>query len=199
MAIITLPTLAAAAMSIQLIRADNPIKMMGGGEVIAASTEALWVVSFKLRSEKPGANGRDWFATLAQLSNLENTCKVSPVGLEIGSGYGGPNPLVAGASQLGLTLAVDGTSSSTTFGLKGDPLEVNGEFKVFTVDATSNGAGLETIAFEPALRASPSNNATVNVKTPRLTCRLVAPIAELSTLLGGFYDMTVTLVETYRP
>ncbi len=199
MAVITLPPLAANSMGIRLIRADTPLKFFGGGEVIIASTEALWVVTFQLRPEKPGANGRDWFATLTQLSNLENTCKVSAAGLEIGSGYSGANPVVNGAGQSGLTLAVDGASNTTLIGLKGDPFEVDGQYKILTADATTNGSGAVTLAFEPALRASPSNGGPVDIKTPQLTTRLVAPIAELDTLLGGFYNMTVTLVETYRP
>ncbi len=199
MAVITLPAINANSMSLQLVRADVPLKFIGGGEVIVASPEAIWSISMQLASQTPEDNGRAWFAVLTQMSNLENTAKVTPVGIEIGSGYTGANPLVNGPGQLGITLNVDGATATTTIGLQGDPFEVNGEFKILTQDALTTGGGAVTLNFEPALRSPPANNATVDIKTPQLTTRLVAPIANLDVLLGQFYDMTVTFIESFRP
>lgn len=198
MAVITLPPLNAASMSLQLIRGDSALEFFGGSEVIVASTKALWMISMRLKSTRAGNGGRAWFAALTQMSNLENTAKITPQGLVIGSGYTGSNPLVAGAGQLGLSLNVDGASNSTVIGLVGDPIEVNGEFKILTATATTNGSGQATLYFEPALRQPPADNATVNVKTPQLTVRATSAVVGLEALLGDFYNMSVDFVEAYR-
>lgn len=198
MAVITLPALQAQSMTLQLVRGDVSLEFFGGSEAIIASTKALWVISMKLRSMKAGTGGRAWFAALTQLSNLENTTKISAGGLVLGSGYAGANPLVAGAGQLGLTLSVDGATPSTVLGLAGDPIEVNGEFKILTSTATANVGGACTMEFEPALRQSPADNAPVNVKTPQLTVRSISPTADLSALLTGHYDMSLSFIESFR-
>ncbi len=81
--------------------------------------------------------------------------------------YGG-TPLVAGASQTGSSINLDGGLGSVTNWIRsGDYLsiDVNGEheLKMCTLDANSSG-GLITIEFEPRLRASPLNNAVVYVE-----------------------------------
>ena len=198
MAVITLPSLHAASMSLQLVRADQAIKMFGGSEVILASVEALWVISMQLPPMRAAEGGREWFAAMVQMSNLENTAKIAAQGLIVGSGYAGANPTVDGAGQLGLTLNVTGATPSTTIGLAGDPFEVNGEYKILTSDATTDGSGDCSLEFEPALRQSPSNGATVNVKTPQITVRNANPLADLQAFLTGHYGMVLNFVETYR-
>ncbi|PHR87483.1 MAG: hypothetical protein COA78_37050 [Blastopirellula sp.] len=199
MAVITLPSVKANSMRIQLIRSDSALKFYGGGEAIIAGTEALWSIALNLRPENQIADGDEWFAVLTQLSNLENTAKVSAVGIAINSGYSGAEPLVAGGGQLGLTLDVDGASNSTLIGKRGQPVEINGEFKILTADATSDGSGACTLAFEPALRSVPADNLAIDIKTPQLTVRLVDPIVDLAVLLSGHYSISLAFIESYRP
>ncbi len=81
-------------------------------------------------------------------------------------GYGG-TPLVAGASQTGSNINLDGVSNKSNWIRTGDYLSivVNGEheLKMCTADANSSG-GAVTVNFEPRLRASPLNNAVVYVQ-----------------------------------
>ena len=81
--------------------------------------------------------------------------------------YGG-TPLVAGGSQTGSSIDLDGGLGSTSNWIRaGDYLsiDVNGEheLKMCVEDANSSGGSI-TINFEPRLRASPLNNAVVYVE-----------------------------------
>lgn len=82
-------------------------------------------------------------------------------------GAGGGSPLVAGASQLGYTLNIDGCSPNiTNWALQGDKFTVNGEMKIIVAPANTNGSGQTSITFEPALRAAPADNAPLTISYP---------------------------------
>jgi hypothetical protein len=81
-------------------------------------------------------------------------------------------PLVNGGSQTGNSLIIDGCSAGITGWLKvGDYFSVNGELKMIIADVNTNGSGEATLTFEPSLRASPANNAVIDVTTP--TCEMM--------------------------
>lgn len=81
-------------------------------------------------------------------------------------------PLVKGAGQNGNTLAIDGCTPGVTGWLKaGDYFSVNSELKQFTADASTNGSGEATLAFQPALRNSPEDNAPLTVTGA--TCTMI--------------------------
>lgn len=196
MAIITLPPIAANSMQLQLIRGDNALEFFGGSEVIIASTKAIWVCTVNLRPQKPDNNGREWFAALTQLSNLENTALIEPPGIVRGTNFSGPNPVVFHGAQLGLSLTFAYNSLPPfPMALRGDFLSVNGEFKILTQDII---IPQNTVHFEPALRQSPPPRAEIDVKTPKMTVRLATATAGMDTLLSGFYNMNVTFIETFR-
>lgn len=79
-------------------------------------------------------------------------------------------PLVNGGSQTGNSLATDGWTPSTAGILKaGDYFSVAApDQRLYQVveDASSNGSGQATLVIEPALRVSPTNNATITVTNP---------------------------------
>lgn len=113
------------------------------------------------------ADRADLMGTLAALRAQANRLRVPVYDNPNRGAYGG-TPLVAGASQTGSSLDIDGCSNSITNWIrKGDYFSVivNGEpeLKMATADASSDGAGAITIAFEPRLRASPDNNAVIYV------------------------------------
>ena len=65
-------------------------------------------------------------------------------------GLFGGTPLVAGASQTGTSLDIDGCSNTITGWMKaGDAFSFNGELKIATADADTNGSGETTLAFYP--------------------------------------------------
>jgi len=198
MALIAIPPVRATGMTIRLLRGDAPLEFFSGAEVIVQSPKAVWLLSFPLVTAKLEAT-RAWAAALVQLSKLSNTFQVAPPAWPQGSNYVGANPLVVGAANLGLTLPVDGASNSTTIGLAGDFFTVNGEFKMLTASAVTNGAGAVTLAFEPALRAAPPNNALVEIRAPLLTLRLVNPLMSFGARMPDFFDTSIEAIESFGP
>ncbi len=198
MALITIPTVRATGVTLRLLRGDSPLEFFSGSEVIIQSTKAVWLLSFPLVTQKIGAT-RAWAAALVQLSKLANTFQVAPPGWTQGASYVGANPLVVGGANLGLTLPVDGASVSTTIGLAGGFFTVNGEFKMLTADAVTDGAGAVTLEFEPALRDAPTDNAVVEIKDPLLTLRLVNPLMSFGGHMPDFFDTTIEAIESFGP
>ncbi len=199
MAIITLPsTPPANAMDFRLIRGDQALEFFSGAAVIVQSTKAIWVLSFPLRVQKL-VDARPWWAALIQLAKLGNTFEIYPPGWEQGAGYTGANPLVNGAAQLGTSLVCDGAAINDLVLLEGDGFDVNDEFKVATQDANSDGAGNVTFNFEPALRASPPTTDPVDVKTPTIIMRMLAPNVGVSATLPDRINMSFDAIEHFGP
>lgn len=200
MADISIPEFKVKSQDLQLVRGDAPIQFMNGAEVIMAPAFALWVLSAPLPVLQEAA-AKDWRAALAQLSKLSNTFKVQPADYDgPGTGYAGADPVVNGGSQMGTSLVCDGVSLSTAIVQTGDFLEVNGEFKIVTADASSDGAGNVTISFEPALRSAPADGATVDIQTPQLNnMRLVDPRAAWSVRPPKLYDIQIHAIESFGP
>ena len=200
MATIVLPTTPKfTSATFNLLRADVPIELLSGAEVIMAFRKAVWVYSFALPAMKI-ADGRIWSSRLTQLSNLSNTFNATPPEYDgPGTGYSGASPLVMGAGQLGRSLACDGVTASTAILLEGDYFSVNGELKKLTANATSDGSGNVTFAFEPALRKSPANNAAVNIATPSAVFRLAAPEASWDVNAMVVFGLSVAAVESFGP
>ena len=92
-----------------------------------------------------------------------------PRGTALGS------PAVAGASQTGTTLDIDGcTATQATFMKKGDAFTVLGDAKMYmaTEDIAVDGAGLATLTFQPALKVSPDDGAALTLHDVVLTVGL---------------------------
>lgn len=112
------------------------------------------------------ANHRTLKAFIASLAGRAGRFYLYDIGDGVPQGPAGGSPLVAGASQTGKTLTVDGLTFSITSILKaGDYFSVvtpsGVELKLLTADANSDGAGASTFTFEPALRESPADNAVI--------------------------------------
>lgn len=102
---------------------------------------------------------------IASLRGQANRVRIKVYDNPKRGGYGG-SPQVSGGSQTGSSLSVDGVNNKTNWIRAGDyfSVDVNGEheLKMCTTDANSSGGNV-TILFEPRLRASPLNNATLYV------------------------------------
>lgn len=81
-------------------------------------------------------------------------------------GPGGGTPLVAGASQTGLTLATDGWPNSTTVLRAGDRIGISGQMIPIVQDATTNGAGEVTLSLAHPIRTAPADNAPIEIDAP---------------------------------
>ncbi len=196
MALITIPSVPANSIEMFLVRRGVALEGLSGAEVFVDPPGTRWGLNFTLKPLSI-ADAREWQAALIQLAKLNNSFEITPPGWLSGTGYAGANPLVNGASQAGLSLICDGASFSTAISSKGDYISFNNELKMLTAAASTDGAGNVTFPFEPAMRAAPSDGATVNVKTPVLTARLLSPKASWAIKLGDIYGFQVQAVEVY--
>lgn len=104
--------------------------------------------------------------------------------------------LVAGGSQTGSGLVIDGLPGSTAGLAKaGDMMEVNGELKRLTADVNSDGSGVGYAMFEPSLRAAPADDTPVVFRDPMGKFLLDDESAGWSSRPGVLSDVTINLVE----
>lgn len=197
MALITIPSTDLLEQSWTLARGDSALETFTGSEVILEDLAAFWLTTFRPLPVQD-ADARAWGAALARLSRLSNTFEIAPPLYEGNTaGYAGAAPVVQGGSQLGRSLLCDGVTAGATIAHAGNYLEVNGELKRITADATANGSGVVTIEFEPALRESPADNASVDIETPKATMRLLQPVAEEAWRVPNLLGLTIQAREAF--
>lgn len=122
---------------------------------------ARWKATFTLPKMKR-EQAAVWQAFLLQLKGGINTFYAYDPDARFPRGAATGTPLVAGGSQTGSSLNIDGATAGVTNWLRpGDYFSVNGEYKMVTSAVTTNGSGAATINFAPALRASPSDNTAI--------------------------------------
>lgn len=115
---------------------------------------------------------------------------------ESNRGAFGGTPLVAGGSQTGTSLDVDGCSTTVTNWIReGDWFSVNSELKICTADANSDGGGAVTISFAPRLRSAPADNAAITTTAGTGVFLLTDNGVSWSNRPGGFSDLTIQAVE----
>lgn len=142
-------------------------------------------------------------AMIAQLRGQANRMRIN-VSDNPDRGVASGTPLVNGGGQTGNTLNIDGVGSVTNWIRAGDyfSVVVNGEheLKMATADINSS-AGAATLQFEPPLRASPLNNAVINVggNTPEGVFMLEGVVAGWTSAphnsLSDISSATITLIE----
>ena len=108
----------------------------------------------------------------------------------------GGTPLVAGANQTGTSIDIDGASTGITNWIRaGDMFSVNGELKMCTDDANSDGSGNVTINFVPPLRRAPADNAVITTTDATGTFMLIDNVFGWTNRPGDFVDMTIICSE----
>lgn len=128
---------------------------------------ARWQGSFTLPPMKR-VDAAAWIAFLAQCKGQAVTFYGFDPDATTPQGVGTGTPTVSGGSQTGSSLVTTGWTAGQTGIMKaGDYFQVNGELKMVTVDANSDGSGNATIQFQPALRSSPANGASITVNNPK--------------------------------
>jgi hypothetical protein len=134
---------------------------------------ARWTASLTLPPMKRDKASL-WQAFFLQCEGGANTFYVSDPDAKTPRGRPLGNPQVKGAGQTGSTLLIDGcTPNITGWLMPGDYFEVNGEYKMITSRADTDGSGEVTLNFKPALRNSPADNAVINVDNPRCIMAMV--------------------------
>lgn len=109
-------------------------------------------------------------------------------------GAGGGTPLVAGASQTGRTLNVDGFPALTAVYKKNDYFSLgtgtSTRLYMLTEDVTSDSAGAATLDFEPKLRVSPGNNDALTFTGATGIMKLSENIVEWSANESNIYNIS---------
>ena len=166
---------------------------LNGAEQVAALPGDKWACTLTF-TNVTRVNAGLLRGFLAALRGRLNTAYVTPSDLPNGTLVG--TPLVAGAGQTGSSLATDAWGNSQKVLAAGDYFEVNGELKIMTADATTNGSGQVTLNFAPPLRSAPADNAAITVTNPRCIMRLVDDgQAEWQFGLNHVYSATLNFIE----
>jgi hypothetical protein len=113
----------------------------------------------------------NWLAFFMLLEGSANTFNAFDPDKKTPRGPAGGTPLVAGGSQTGSSLTIDGCTASAVFLKAGDMGSVNGELKMTTSDCLADGSGNVTWNFKPALRSSPADDAAIITTQP--TCTMI--------------------------
>lgn len=158
---------------------------------------ARWTASYTL-PKMTRDQAALWQSFFLQLEGGVNTFYGFDPDARIPRGVATGTPLVKGGSQTGSSLTIDGCTANITGWLKqGDYLSVNGELKMMTADANTNGSGEATLTFKSALRNSPADNAPLTVISPTVAMILVDDMQAMwETDKNGFYEpITFSAIE----
>jgi hypothetical protein len=124
-----------------------------------------WVIEAQLPDTLTRAEAAPIMAFLAALRGRYTAFDIALPVLGTTRGAGGGTPLVDGADQTGRSVATKGWPNSTAILKAGDFVTFAADYKVYmlTADVSSDGSGDATLAIEPALFASPADEAAVTV------------------------------------
>ena len=124
---------------------------------------------------------------------------IVPAVISTGQGSPAGTPLMRGASQTGRTLATDGWTGGVAIFKAGDYLKIAGNDKVYmvTADVTSNASSSADtpISIEPALVASPADDAAITHSSVSFTVALTSGIQEFSTGTSGLFSYELDFEE----
>tara|TARA_R110000787_G_scaffold241772_1_gene347943 strand:- start:606 stop:1202 length:597 start_codon:yes stop_codon:yes gene_type:complete len=133
---------------------------------------------------------------IAQRGRYESF-SIVPAVISTGQGSPAGTPLVNGADQTGRSLVTNGWSNSIAIFKAADYLKIAGNDKVYmvTADVSSNGSGEASIAIEPALVASPANDAAITHSSVPFTVALRSGIQEFATGTNGLFTFEIDFEE----
>lgn len=189
---------------------------------IRSVTPTLVSVTQSLRRQARSRGGQRWsfslqYATLdaddlapivaflhGQRGQYEEFSFVLPSRIGTARGTGGGTPRVnnnatsPSGAQSGRSLWIDGcTAGVSVWGAAGDFFTVAGDSKVYrlTGDVASDGSGNAQLVFEPALMASPADNALVTLGGVTFTVSNAQDSIDEAYQPGPFLSLSVQLVE----
>ena len=124
---------------------------------------------------------------------------IVPAVISTGQASPAGTPLMRGASQTGRTLATDGWSAGISIFKAGDFLKIAGNDKVYmvTADVTSNASTSANtpITIEPALVASPADDAVITHSSVSFTVSLTSGVQEFATDSTGLFEYEIDFEE----
>lgn len=145
--------------------------VLTGDKKTAELSGDKWAATLQF-SNRHGSEAAKLRAWLFSLGGSRTRFKYSPESIsKLGTASGAG--VVNGADQTGSVLVTSGWDvSQANLFLAGDYFEVNGELKIVTADASSDGTGAATLNFAPKLRNSPPDGSSIITDKPSATFRL---------------------------
>lgn len=159
-----------------------------------SSGRGWWECQLSLPPIVGSANVNAWRSFIAKTNGRVNDFQI-PVDPRAQS-TSTATVLVNGAGQIGRQLDTDNWPTSTTVLVAGQFVTVGNQLLQLTEDVTSDGDGMATIFFEPAIRVSPSDNAVVEYKNPYCLMYMVEE-PTLSVENGYVYSLSLNLRESF--
>jgi hypothetical protein len=130
-----------------------------------------------------------------------DTFTVKPPVLKDAAGATQGTPLVNGASQTGRSIVTDGwgTGAEITVLKAGDFIGFTNHTKIYMVtgDVTCDTSGNATIAIEPELQTSPSDNEALVVDNVAFTVYSESGIFETTTNTSNVFSFSLNLCEAF--
>lgn len=144
------------------------------------------------------ADARAWLGWLSQLKGPTNTFTMGDPAAATARGEAGGTPLVAGASQTGATLDIDGaTTTQTGWLMAGDYIQlgtgVDARLHMVTQDVDTV-AGAATLTLWPDIRTAPGDNDAVVVANTVGAWRLASPVLSWDTNAPTIYGIEFSAV-----
>lgn len=211
MSVITLPAAARSACSAirwEMSRSQTITYTISGVGQVTSLPDRRWNARLSVNPQF-ATTLMAWTLALDQLSDLTNVFALGPPHYTApASGYAGANPAVMGASQLGLSLIVDGVTPSAQILTAGDYLSwdttsarsnTNRQLNRAASNVTANGSGVATIPLVYPIRQAPADNATVQIQTPTAFFTLTTPRSSIDLQPGSYSAFELEVAERIFP
>jgi len=174
--------------------AQNNISSWTGARQVLPSNRGWWECQITYPPIVGTSNFNAWRSFTAQMRGAGNDVQI-PVDPTAQSAIAN-TMLVNGANQTGRSINVDGLPNSTTVLTAGQFVTIGNQLLQLTANVTSNGTGQATLSFEPAIRAAPADNATVEFKNPYALMYLTED-PSYSVEPGYIYSLSLNLREAF--
>lgn len=174
--------------------AQNNISVWTGARQVLPSNRGWWECQITYPPIVGTSNFNTWRSFTAQMRGAGNDVQI-PVDPTAQSAIAN-TMLVNGANQTGRSINVDGLPNSTTVLTAGQFVTIDNQLLQLTANVTSNGTGQATLSFEPAIRAAPADNATVEFKNPYALMYLTED-PSYSVEPGYIYSLSLNLREAF--
>ena len=155
---------------------------------------------WRMRASFPPMTRADFapiYAFVIKQRGRYESFSIVPAVISTGQGSPAGTPLVDGASQTGRSLDTDGWNNSISIFKAGDYLKIAGNDKVYmvTADVSSDGSGDAEINIEPALVASPADDAAITHSSVPFTVALRSGVQEFETGTTGLFQFEIDFEE----
>lgn len=142
------------------------------------------------------ANAEKWLASITSLAGASGSFYMTPYGHETPQGVATGTPLVAGSSQSGDDVFIDGLTPSTNGIFKaGDFFSLGGYLYKILTDANSDSSGQTWLNIWPSLRGSPADDAPLTTTDPTGIFRLASNDVEFTVGAAEIYGFGFSAVE----